>query len=78
MWLGETQRVTQLSALWGQQRPGFCLEARTIPRGPLVSEASFVSCIAVVVICRSAAALHSLDKLTPICKLVHPALGQAL
>lgn len=34
--------------------------------------------VAVVVICRSAAALHSLDKLTPICKLIHPALGQAL
>ena len=34
--------------------------------------------VAVVVICRSAVALHSLDKLTPICKLIHPALGQAL
>ena len=31
-----------------------------------------------LVICRPAAALHSLDKLTPICKLKHPALGQAL
>lgn len=78
MWLKEMPQVTQLSALWGQGWPGFCLEVRTPLGGHWCLRLNLSHTVAVAVICRSAAAVHSLDKLTPICKPIYPALGQAL